>query len=115
VRYANFAKAAPSPDQTLLDDMQKRRAALCPPECSPREVAVGGRCVARACPGGAFLSRSGACVQQQAPRHIPRQATEEDDSPPPHSARARSSPRAAPSHSGGGGHCFSFNGNQYCE
>jgi hypothetical protein len=100
VRYANLANTTPSPDQTLLDDMKKRRAGLCPPECSPREVALDGRCVAKTCPAGALLASTGACV----------------DRPPARDAETGKPPRHPRPHPGaGGGRCFSFNGSQYCE
>jgi hypothetical protein len=106
VRYANLANATPSLDQLLLDDMKKRRAGLCPPECSPHEVAVGGQCVVKTCPAGEALSRAGACVRP-APAPTPRVIAARAPRPQPTEAtRARTS---------ASGHCLSFNGNQYCE
>jgi hypothetical protein len=100
-RYAGLGAAASNPDQSLLDDMRKRRARLCPPECSAREVAVGGRCVVRNCPAGEKLSRSGACLR-------PARPTRAAEVTRPRHVRERV---AKPS----GGHCFAFNGAQYCE
>jgi len=99
VRYANLADAAAAPDQTLLDDMKKRRSGLCPPECGAREMLSGGKCVAKTCGHGEVLAASGACVRTA-------------------SAARAAAPKAAapaPAKGKGGGHCFSFNGNEYCE
>ena len=106
VRYANLANAAPSPDQSLLDDMKARHAGLCPPECSPREVAVGGQCVVKTCPAGETLSRAGVCVRPE-PTSAPRAVAVR--------APRRAPTAAAPARTGGGGKCFTFNGSQYCE
>jgi hypothetical protein len=103
VRYASLAIEATTPNATLLDDMKKRRAGLCPPECSSHEALVDGRCVARTCPAGAAMSRKGQCVRRAAPK------VQEAAAPRPHPAAE------GPARAKGGGHCFSFNGNQYCE
>ena len=100
-RYASLGAPAASPDQALLDDMKKRRTGLCPPECSAREVAIGGRCVAKTCPEGERLSRGGGCVRPKPP--VVRDAA----------VRPRRKREAAPA--AGGGRCFTFNGSQYCE
>ena len=112
LRYANLSKAVPSPDQQLLDDMKARRAGLCPPECSAGEVLIGGQCVVRTCPAGATLTRAGRCALKPTPIQHEASATrsarpaapDEDVPEPRHHA-----------HAGAAGHCFSFNGNQYCE
>ena len=74
VRYANLSHAAPNPDQSLLDDMKARRAGLCPPNCSAREVLVGGQCVVKTCPAGAALLRSGRCASKPAAAPVPHEA-----------------------------------------
>ena len=99
-RYAKLASPPEGPSSTLLEDLKRRRDRVCPAECSPREVESGGRCIAKTCGPNEYLSRNGACVQR----------------PPaaPHVATVReAAPKAAPS--AGNGHCFNFNGNQYCE
>ncbi len=101
-RFAQYAKLTSPPDSpsaALLDDLKGRRERVCPSECSPREVEVGGRCVARTCGVGEIVGRNGACVARPA---APRQAV----------ANAAPKARAA---APAKGHCFSFNGNQYCE
>jgi hypothetical protein len=80
----------------LLEDLKGRRDRLCPPDCSAHEVSIGGRCVAKTCGHGEILNRAGQCVAK----------------PAPHEIATRS---AAPAKPAGGGHCFVFNGNQYCE
>ncbi len=108
--YARFAKlpATPTlPDAALLDNLKTLRERVCPIECSSRETAVNGRCVAKACPPGRILSRDGACVAKSAPPRVT--ATREVESPAPRKA----APHHAPASSGG--RCFSFNGTQYCE
>jgi hypothetical protein len=99
-RFAQYAKLASPPDSpsaALLDDLKGRRERVCPSECTAREVEVGGRCVARACARGETVGRNGACVAKPA---APRQAV------------ANAAPKT---HEPAKGHCFSFNGNQYCE
>lgn len=70
-QYAKLASAPDSPSASLLDDLKARRDRICPSECSPRETEVGGRCVAKTCGRGEFLSRTGACVAKPA---APREA-----------------------------------------
>jgi hypothetical protein len=99
--YARLAKletppAAPS--LAMLSDLKSRRDRICAPECSPREVESGGHCVAKVCGTNEFVGRNGLCVARPA---APRMATAHDVAKAP----------AASSK----GHCFSFNGNQYCE
>ena len=108
--YARNAKllAAPTlPDAALLDTLKGMREHVCPIECSPRETAVGGRCVAKTCPPGEILSRSGACFAKPASPRVA--AAREIERPAPRKA----APHHAPASSGG--RCFSFNGTQYCE
>ncbi len=108
--YARNAKllAAPTlPDAALLDTLKGMREHVCPIECSPRETAVGGRCVAKTCPPGEILSRSGACFAKPASPRVA--AAREIERPAPR----RAAPHHAPASSGG--RCFSFNGTQYCE
>jgi len=107
-RYAKLAATPTLPDPSLLDSLKALRDRLCPAECSPRETAVNGRCVAKTCPPGEVLSRDGACFAKPAPRVA---AVREADRPAPRKA----APHHAPASSGGGGRCFSFNGTQYCE
>jgi uncharacterized caspase-like protein len=99
-RYARYAKlAAPpeAPDAALLEGLKGQRERVCPPECSAREVVEDGRCVAKACARGEILARNGACVARPA---APRVAAAREAVKAPVAAK---------------GHCFSFNGNQYCE
>jgi hypothetical protein len=112
VRYANLANAAPSPDQSLLDDMKARHAGLCPRECSAREALVGGQCVVKTCPAGATLTRSGHCSRPPPPVQHEAIATRSARPAPAEAPAAEPRPH---SHASGANHCFSFNGNQYCE
>ncbi|HYC26309.1 MAG TPA: caspase family protein [Roseiarcus sp.] len=94
--YAKLDSPPQGPTTGLLEDLKGRRDRLCPPDCSAHEVSIGGRCVAKTCGHGEILNRAGQCVAK----------------PAPHEIAARS---AAPAKPAGGGHCFVFNGNQYCE
>ena len=100
-RFAQYAKltAAPdSPSATLLDDLKGRRDRLCPSECLVGEVETGGRCVAKACGRGEILSRTGLCIS----RPVAHRETTANLAPKAHEPASKA-------------HCFSFNGNQYCE
>jgi uncharacterized caspase-like protein len=104
-KYARYAKLAAPPDApsaTLLDDLKNQHERVCPSECSAREVESGGRCIARTCGAGEYLTRAGACAPR--PVAAPRVA-----------AAREARPKAAAPSGGSKGHCFSFNGNQYCE
>ena len=106
-RYAKLVATPTLPDTTLLDSLKGLRDRVCPLECSARETAVNGRCVAKACPPGEILSRSGACFAKPASPRVA--AAREIERPAPRKA----APHHAPASSGG--RCFSFNGTQYCE
>jgi Caspase domain len=94
--YAKLDSPPQAPSITLLEDLKGRHDRLCPPDCSAHEVSIGGRCVAKTCGHGEILNRQGQCVAKPAPPEV----------------AARS---AGPAKPAGGGHCFVFNGNQYCE
>jgi hypothetical protein len=98
-RYANLASPPDAPSAALLEGLKSKRDRVCPSECSAREVEAGGRCVARNCGPGEYLTRNGACVARPA-------------APPRRVAVSRDVPKAPV---GSKGHCFSFNGSQYCE
>jgi hypothetical protein len=98
--YARLAKLVSPPavpSLSMLTDLKSRRDRICAPECSPREVESGGRCIAKVCGPSEVLARNGQCVAHSAP---PRMATARDVVKAPAASK---------------GHCFSFNGNQYCE
>ena len=94
------------PDRRLLDDLKGRPSHFCPPQCSPREVAVGGQCVAKTCGRNEVLTREGACVAEPPPAPKPVVAAR---------PAARAPAAAAAPAAGGGKHCFNFNGASYCE
>jgi hypothetical protein len=94
--YAKLGSPPATPNLALLEDLKGRRDRLCPADCSAREIEVGGRCVAKTCGHNEMLSRTGLCI----PRPVA-----------PHETAAAAPPHA----SAGKGHCFVFNGNQYCE
>lgn len=101
VRYANLAAAPVGPDPAFLEDMKKRRAGLCPPECAIGEIVVGDKCVARNCKPGEVMSRSGECLRRP---------------PVVHASSAAGPKPATPGRAAGNGkHCFNFNGSEYCE
>jgi len=63
-RYVRRAgRSVTGPDAALLETMKSMGAGLCRPRCSPRAVAVAGRCVHKTCAPGASLTRAGACVR----------------------------------------------------
>ena len=95
--YAKLASPPNAPTEELLKDLQGRHDRLCPPDCSSREIAIGGKCVAKRCGHDESLSRSGQCVTKPAVTH---------------DVASRS---LAPARPAATGHCFVFNGNQYCE
>jgi Caspase domain len=99
VRYAKLDGAPDAPSRSLLEGLKSQHDRVCPSECTAREVELGGRCVARTCGRGEILTKTGSCAPRLA---APRVA-----------ASREAAPKTAPVASKG--HCFSFNGNQYCE
>ena len=93
-RYANLAATPSEPTPTLLLDLKQRKSGLCLPSCTPTQTRVGGVCVTKTCGEHEILSKTGACVAKP-PRPI-----------------ASKHPSTAPV---SGGHCFVFNGSQFCE
>jgi uncharacterized caspase-like protein len=107
--YARFSKlsATPSlPDNALLDNLKNLHDRVCPLECSSGEIVVNGRCAARP------ALRVTAIREVEAPRKAPRE--ERAPAPRKHQVAAR---EAGPTHvrPASSGHCFTFNGAQYCE
>jgi uncharacterized caspase-like protein len=107
--YARHSKlsATPSlPDGVLLDSLKTLHDRVCPLECLPGEIVVNGRCAAHP------SARVTVMREIEAPRSAPR----EERSPPPRK-RQVAAHEAASTHSrpASGGHCFTFNGAQYCE
>jgi uncharacterized caspase-like protein len=98
-RYSNLSSPPEAPSAALLEGLKSKRDRVCPSECSAREVEAGGRCVAKNCGPGEYLGQNGACVARPA-------------TPPRRVATSRDVPRAPAASKG---HCFSFNGSQYCE
>ncbi len=98
-RYAKLSAPPTVPDAALLDSLKGLHERVCPVECSPRETAVNGWCVVKACARGEILSRDGRCLARTA---RPR-------------ATASREPEKAPAQTGSRSRCFSFNGAQYCE
>ena len=96
-RVAKLKSPPASPSLSMLTDLKSRRDRVCAPECSPREIESGGRCIAKVCGPNEVLARNGLCVARPTP---PRTATARD---------------VVKSAIVSKGHCFSFNGNQYCE
>jgi class 3 adenylate cyclase len=69
-KYALTAKLPSPPDApslSLLEDLKGRHDRLCPLDCSPGEVDVAGRCVARSCGRGEYLNSTGSCIARPRP------------------------------------------------
>ena len=90
-----------------LDMVRSKTERVCPLVCAKGQKEDGGRCVQISCGTGYFLNSSGACEKRSEPVPKPRTADRDSES--------RRPAAAAPSRSGGGGKCFSFNGRSYCE
>jgi hypothetical protein len=126
-RYAKLSATPSAPDGALFDSLKSRRDRLCPLECAAGEVAVNGRCVAAGCPPGQALARDGNCYPRPAPRvTAAREAASPSAATRPSASREAQptprKPKPAPREASqtrvrpaAGGHCFSFNGAQYCE
>jgi uncharacterized caspase-like protein len=93
-RYANLGSPPAAATTALLEELKRRSIGFCPPQCTAREVVVGGRCVAKACGPHEILNDAGVCAAK----------------PKTHLAINRTPPNRAPS-----GHCVVFNGSSYCE
>jgi hypothetical protein len=124
---AKKAAAEAAPDSVLLDSLKNVRDWVCPLQCAAGEVAVNGRCVAAGCPAGQSLGRDGNCHPLPAPRvtaarepecsavsrsTVPREERAPAPRRPKPAPREAEQTRARPA---AGGHCFGFNGAQYCE
>jgi hypothetical protein len=111
-RYAKLDSAPDSPTASFLDDLNRRQGRICPSECSALEEEVEGRCVAKPCGSGETLNRSGTCVANPSPKPQTKRQT----------ALRKPAVQEAPKIRGPAklrepstGHCFNFNGSQYCE
>jgi Caspase domain len=51
------------PSEQVLDILKLETGKVCRPNCGRDETAVNGVCVAKSCPAGAVLSRSGHCLE----------------------------------------------------
>jgi class 3 adenylate cyclase len=70
-KYAATVKLPSPPDApsvALLEDLKGRHDRVCPLECAAGEVDVAGRCAARSCGRGEYLSPTGNCVVVARPR-----------------------------------------------
>jgi len=102
-KYAHYAKLESqptAPTAALLEDLKRRGAGFCPPQCLAREILVGGRCVAKSCAPDQILNGSGVCASKPKARVAINRVS------PSVGAPAKRTPA---------GHCLVFNGNQYCE
>jgi hypothetical protein len=63
-RYASVAHLARAlqPSAALLEQLAKRPAHFCSPQCGSQEIAANGRCIRKPCNPNMRLSRSGVCV-----------------------------------------------------
>jgi hypothetical protein len=68
--------------------------------CPANEVLINGSCIAKTCPTGRVLSRTGACITQPSRTAVV---------PRPIAINRPKSPAK------GGSHCFTFSGERYCE
>jgi hypothetical protein len=99
-RYANLGSPPSAPTTALLEDLKRRGAGFCPPQCTAREVVVGSRCVAKTCGPDEVLNDAGVCAAKPKPRVAVNRAS------PSLAAPARRAPAAR---------CLFFNGTHYCE
>lgn len=120
-KFAQYAKLASSPEfpsASLLEDLSQRHGRVCPSECSVLELEVDGRCIAKSCGPGQFLSRSGAClanapvVNRPPPSSPSKRQTALIVAPATRQAPPRAPRKVSEQPKG---HCFTFNGSQYCE
>ncbi len=113
-RYAKLSATPSAPNNALLDNLKSLREGVCPLECSSGEIVINGRCVAagpRPPPhvtAAREVERPPAAIRASAPRERAQAASRK----PKPAARDAESTRVRPA---SGGHCFSFNGTQYCE
>ena len=122
-RHAKLSATPSAPDGVLFDSLKSLHERVCPLQCAAGEAAVNGRCVAVACPRGEAVGRDGNCHPLPAPhvaaaREAERAAAtrstvlREERAQAPRKAKSVSH---EPVRAASGGHCFSFNGAQYCE
>jgi len=87
-RHANVRLPEEPVSDRTLDLLAKHPGRICPIVCGPGHSLKGGRCVAKKCPRGQILTRSGACKprvrQISKPRTAPRRTA-----PPPEPPRNR--------------------------
>jgi hypothetical protein len=115
--YARYAKLSATPsvaDSALLDSLRSRRDRLCPLECGAGEVPLNGRCVAA---GPRATPRLTAAREAERPAATRSTVQREERAQaalrkPRQASREAEQTRVRPASSG---HCFSFNGAQYCE
>ena len=68
-KQASLAAAPARLDDQQLDELQKRKARLCPSICNVRQVESGnGRCVAKTCGRGEMLDSDGDCIDRPSVR-----------------------------------------------
>jgi hypothetical protein len=91
--HADTSLATVEASLEAITAVRGHQVRVCPLECSATQTLAGGQCVAKTCAAGETLQADGQCVK----RH--RQVLEVKRRPVHH----------------GGGNCFSFNGEQYCE
>jgi Caspase domain len=99
-RYAKLATPPASPSAEFLESLKNKQDRVCPSECSAREVESGDRCVAKTCGPGEYLAGNGLCVVL--PAAAPKRLATRREATKPVTSSSK-------------GHCFSFNGSQYCE
>jgi hypothetical protein len=101
-RHSKLSTAPSSPDSVLLDNLKTLHDRVCPLECSPGEIVVNGRCAGRP------AQRVVATREVEAPRKERAPALRKHQV----AAREAGATHVRPA---SGGHCFTFNGSQYCE
>jgi Caspase domain len=80
LRHSRLEVPADQPSQQALDILRLEKGKVCAPNCRRDETIVEGTCVAKTCPAGALLSRSGRCVKVSHER--PRERNRQDLAPP---------------------------------
>ena len=68
-KQANLSATPARLDEQQLDELQKRKARLCPSICNVRQAEnSSGRCVAKTCGRGEMLDADGDCVDRPSTR-----------------------------------------------
>lgn len=90
VKYARLPSTPSEPGMGFLESIRGQPGRVCPLECNPRQVEVGGQCVAKTCPVGATLGREGTCNPKDGKKTAARPDKADD------AAKGKDANKAAP-------------------